>query len=256
MTPVNALAAKELRTNLVSPIVYVVGAVFLFIFGLLAYVFLVNAGLIAVREMQFQNAIAQLNLNDLMFRPIFGFMVFLLMLIIPLLTMRVLAEEKKLRTYEMLMTAPIHLHEVVVGKFLALLAIFLGLLACTMIVPASMSIYSSFDWRTVWTGYLGITLVGALFLSVGLFTSSLTENQIIASMISFGLLFMVWLLGALGAIMGDTTFGHVLSYLSFVEHFDRLNKGLVESKDLIYFASGIIFMLFLTYRVVESQRWK
>jgi len=256
MTSVNAILAKELRSYFVSPVVYVVGAVFLLIFGVLSYLAVVNAGTQAVRMMQIQGAAAQLNLNDLVFRPTFYSAAIVILLVLPILTMRLFAEERKLRTFELLMTSPIRLNEVVIGKFLGAYLIFLGMLALTGIVPLILSVFSSFDWRPVLTGYLGLALMGALFLATGLFASALTENQIVAAFLSFGLLILVWLLGALGSVLGDNPIGNTISYLSFIEHYDRLVRGLVDTKDLIYYLSGMVLMLFLAHRVVESQRWR
>ncbi len=256
MTPVGAIVAKELRSYFVSPIVYVVAAVFLLIFGVLSYLAVVNAGAQAVRLMQIQGAAAQLNLNDLVFRPTFYSIAIILLLILPLLTMRLFAEERKLRTFELLMTSPIGINEMVVGKFLGAYAVFLGLLGLSGIVPVILSFYSSFDWNPILTGYLGLALLGALFLATGVLASALTENQIVAAFLSFGLLILVWLLGGVGSVLGDTPLGGILSYLSFIEHYDRFVRGLVDTKDLVYYASGMLLMLFLAHRVVESQRWK
>ena len=256
MTPAQAIIAKELRSAYFSPIIYVVGAVFLLIFGILSYIFVVNAGTQAIRLMQIQGMAAKINLNDLVFRQTFGYTAFTLMFVLPILTMRVFAEERKLRTFELLMTSPVGINEIVAGKFAAVFLIYLGMLALTGSVPVVLAMFNSFDWAPVFTGYLGLLLMGALFLSVGLFASAVTENQIIAAFLSFGLLFFVWLLGTMGAILGDTPAGNAISYLSFIEHYDRLVRGLINTKDLVYFACGILFMLFLTHRVVESQRWK
>ena len=256
MTPAQAIITKELRSAFVSPIVYVVGAVFLFIFGLLAYLAVLNAGAQAIRMMQLQGGAAQLNLNDLVFRPTFYSTAIIMLLVLPILTMRLFAEERKLRTFELLMTSPVGINEIIAGKFLGVYLIFLGLLALTGIVPLILSFYSSFDWNPVLTGYLGLALLGALFLAAGVLASALTENQIVAAFLSFGFLISFWLLGALGAVLGDTPLGNTISYLSFIEHFDRLVRGLVETKDLVYYACGMILMLFLTHRVIESQRWK
>jgi ABC-2 type transport system permease protein len=257
MSPVGAIVAKELRTAFVSPIVYVVGAVFLLCFGVLSYLFVQIAGTVAIRQMQLQGAAAQLNLNDLVFRPLFSWSAFiLLMILLPILTMRLFAEERKLRTFELLMTSPIGVNEIVVGKFLSVFIVFLGLLVLTGVVPLILSLYSSFDWNPVLTGYLALMLTGAMFLATGAFASALTENQIVAVLVSFGILFSLWLVGVAGMSMGDTPLGTALSYLSFGEHFDRLIRGLVETKDLAYYLCGMVFMLFLAHRVVESQRWK
>ena len=256
MTPVQAILAKELRTAFVSPIAYVVAVVFLLSFGVLSYILIQIAGTLVLRQMQFQAAAAELNLNELVFRPVFYWTGFLLLLILlPILTMRLFAEERKLRTFELLATSPISITDVVIGKFLSVYTIFLGLLSLTVIAPLILSLFSSFNWNPVFTGYLGLALLGALFLATGLFASTLTENQIVAALLSFGFLFIIWLLGAMGANLGDSTLGNSLSYLSYSEHFDRLVRGLLDTKDVAYFVSGTVLMLFLAHRVMESQRW-
>src|SRR5215467_10199794 len=227
MTPVTTMVAKELRSYFVSPVVYVVGAVFLFIVGLLSYLYIVFAGAQAIQLMQMQGGMAQLNLNDLVFRNLFSSIRFVLLLTLPILTMRLFAEERKLRTFEFLMTSPIGIHEIVAGKFMSVFLVFLGL-----------------------------ALLGALFLSVGVLASALTENQIVAAFLSFGILLLFWLLAGLGSLMGVTALGQAVSYLSFMEHFDHFVRGLIDTKDLVYFLSGLVLMLFLTHRVVEAVRWK
>mgnify|MGYP000934538172 FL=1 len=256
MTPVQAVIAKELRGYFVSPIVYVVGAVFLLIFGFLSYLYVVYAGYQAIQIMQMQGGQAQLNLNDLVFRNLFASMRFVLLIILPILTMRLFAEERKLKTFEFLMTSPIGINEIVAGKFVSVFLVFLGLLGLTGLVPAVLMLFSDFDWNPVWTGYLAMALLGALFLSVGLLASAMTENQIVAAFLSFGILLLIWLVSGLGALLGDTPLGQIISYVSFMEHYDRLVRGLVDTKDLVYFFSSLVLMLFLTHRVVESSRWK
>lgn len=255
MTPVHALIAKEIRSYFVSPVVYVVGAVFLLIVGLLSYLYIVFAGAQAIQLMQMQGQ-AQINLNDLVFRNLFASIRFVLLIILPILTMRLFAEEKKLRTFEFLMTSPIRLNEIVAGKFMSVFLIFLGLLGLTGLIPLTLSLFSDFDWYPILTGYLGLALLGALFLSVGLLASALTENQIVAAFVSFGLLLFLWLLAGLGSLLGDTAVGQIISYISFMDHYDKLVRGLIDTKDLVYFASAIILMLFLAHRVVDSARWK
>ncbi len=188
MTPVQAIIAKELRSAFVSPIVYVVGTVFLLSFGILSYVLVQVAGSVALSQMQFQGATAQLNLNDLVFRPVFYWTGFLLLLVLlPILTMRLFAEERKLRTFELLATSPISINDMIVGKFTSVYLIFLGLLCATGIVPLILSFFSSFNWNPVFTGYLGLALLGALYLATGVLASSLTEHQIVAVMVGFRL---------------------------------------------------------------------
>src|SRR6476646_8198998 len=210
MTPVQAIIAKELRSYFVSPVVYAVGAVFLLIVGLLAYLYVVFAGAQAIQLTQMQGS-AQLNLNDLVFRNLFASTRFILLIILPILTMRLFAEERKLRTFEFLMTSPIRINEIVVGKFVSVFVIYVGLVGLTVLVPTVLMLFSDFDWNPIWTGYLGMVLLGALFLSVGLFASALTENQIVAAFVSFGMLLTIWLIAGLGNLFGDTTAGRVIS---------------------------------------------
>ena len=255
MTPVNTLVAKELRSYFVSPVVYVVGAVFLLIVGLLAYLYIVFTGVQAIQLMQVQGQ-AQINLNDLVFRNLFSSIRFVLLIGLPILTMRLFAEEKKLRTFELLMTSPIGLNEIVAGKFISVFLLFLGLLGLTGLIPLTLALFSDFDWYPILTGYLGLVLLGALFLSIGMLASALTENQIVAAFVSFGLLLFLWLLAGIGSLLGDTAAGQVVSYVSFMDHYDHLVRGLIDTGDLVYFGSALVVMLFLTHRVVDSTRWK
>ena len=255
MTPVQAIIAKELRSYFVSPVVYAVGTVFLLIVGLLAYLYVVFAGAQAIQLTQMQGS-AQINLNDLVFRNLFASVRFILLIILPILTMRLFAEERKLRTFEFLLTSPIGITEIVAGKFMSVFLVFLGLLGLTGLMPLMLALFSDFDWYPVLTGYLGLVLLGALFLSVGVLASALTENQIVAAFVSIGLLLVLWLLAGLGTLLGDTVIGQAVSYLSFMEHYDHLVRGLVDTKDLVYFFSALALMLFLSHRVVDSARWK
>lgn len=255
MTPVHTLVAKELRCFFVSPIVYVVGAVFLGIFGLLSYWAVVDASNQALRMMQMTDTFARININDLVFRKVFYNLNLVLMLVLPLLTMRLFAEERKLRTFELLLTSPIGINEIVTAKFLSVVIIYVILLTLTALVPMVLSAYVSFDWHPVLTGYLALLLQGAFMLAIGLVASALTENQIIAAFLSFGVILVLWLLGAFGSTLGDTPVGHVFSYISFIEHYDRLVRGLIHGKDLVYYLSGMALMWFAAHQVVDAHRW-
>ena len=243
MTPVQAIIAKELRSYFVSPVAYAVGTVFLLIVGLLAYLYVVFAGAQAIQLTQMQGS-AQINLNDLVFRNLFASVRFILLIILPILT------------FEFLLTSPIGITEIVAGKFMSVFLVFLGLLGLTSLMPLMLALFSDFDWYPLLTGYLGLVLLGALFLSVGVLASALTENQIVAAFVSIGLLLVLWLLAGLGTLLGDTVIGPAVSYLSFMEHYDHLVRGLVDTKDLVYFFSALALMLFLSHRVVDSARWK
>ncbi len=256
MNPVQAILAKELRSFMVSPVVYVIGAIFLAMVGLLAYSTVASASNQALRLMQIQNTYAQLNLNELLFRPLFRSMNLILIIVIPLLTMRLFAEERKLRTFELLLTSPIGINEIVSGKYVSVMVLYSGLLSLTALIPLTLSAYATFAWQPIYLGYLALLLQGGLMLGIGLFASALTENQIIAAFLSFGMILALWMLGALSMVIGDTPLGHLLSYLSFTEHFERLIRGLLSLKDIFYYLSGIALTWFAAHQVVDSYRWK
>lgn len=256
MTPFHAMLAKELRCLGVSPVVYVVGAIFLFVSGLIAYLMVANAGQQAIRLLQIQNTYPPLNLNALVFRPLFYSLEFVLMFLLPVLTMRVLAEERKLLTFELLLTSPIGINEIISAKYMSVLLVYLGLLSLTGLTPLLLSFSSSFHWGGIATGYMALALQGGLFLACGVLASAMTDNQVVAAFLSFGIILVTGLIGELGSVLGDTTIGHILSYISFREHYDRLVRGLVEARDVVYYLSGIVLMLFTAHRVVDAHRWQ
>lgn len=254
----NALAVmgKEFRIYFSTPIVYVVIAVFNLITGYLFYNIVLFASTQSLQIMRMQGALPQINLNDLVFRPTFHNMAVILMLTLPLLTMRLVAEEKKNRTMELLLTSPISISSILLGKFLAAMGIFTLMLALTGYMPALMAVFGSVQWPSVLAGYLGIWVLGGVFIALGLFASSLTENQIIASFLGFAMLLILWLIGWLSQGFSDTPLGPLLSFISIGEHTDNFIKGIIDTRDLVYMLSLMGLGLFLTHRVMESQRWK
>ena len=256
MRNIFAIMGKELRVYFTSPIAYVVAAVFILITGYLFYNIVLFASTQSMQIMRMQGALPQLNLNELIFRPTFNNMAVILMLTLPLLTMRLLAEEKKIKTVELLLTSPISLNAIVMGKFLAAMAVFTFMLLLTGYMPLLLSYYGSIQWMPILTGYLGVWILGGVFIAVGLFASSLTENQIIASFLSFGAVLILWLIGWLSHSMTDTPLGPVLTYLSIGEHTQNFIKGVIDTQDLVYQGSVMVIGLFLTHRALESQRWK
>ncbi|MEK6684485.1 MAG: ABC transporter permease subunit [Nitrospirota bacterium] len=251
-----AIAGKELRVLFTSPMAYVVTAVFILITGYLYYNIVLFASTQSMQIMRAQGALPKINLNDLIFRPTFHNMAVILMLTLPLLTMRLLAEEKKIKTMELLMTSPVPLLAIVLGKYIATMVVFTFMLALTGYMPLLMWYYGSIQWMPILTGYLGIWLLGGVFIAVGLLASSLTENQIIAGFIGFGAVLILWLIGWLSQTMADSPLGPFLAYLSIGEHTENFIKGMIDTGDLVYQASLIVLGLFITHRIMESQRWK
>src|SRR2546422_796648 len=248
MSPVGAIVRKELRSYFVSPVAYVVASVFLLLTGLLSFLAIATASNRSMQLLRVQGSLPELNLNEFVFRPVFYNMAVILLLVVPILTMRLFAEEKKLKTMELLVTSPVTITDIVVGKFVAALTVFAAMLALSAVAPVVLAPFAEFRWPPIRAAYLAVLLMGGLFLSAGLLGSSLTENQIIAVIVSFGALLLFWLFGWAGQVFAGTALGKVLSYLSPLDHFDQFVKGLVATKDLVYFVAGIVFTLFLTHR--------
>jgi len=251
-----AIMTKELRLYFISPVAYVVGTVFLIIVGFLFYSIVALFSRQSLEFMRLQGTTPQLDIHEAVFRPTFLNMGVILLLVAPILTMRLFAEEKKLKTVELLMTSPVTITEMVLGKYLAAFLVYAGLLALTFCMPILIGVYSVIDWGPLGSSYLGLLLLGGAFLVVGLFTSSLTENQIIAAVISFGILICLWMLSIAARTVSSSTLGGLLNYLSLYEHLNHFIRGLLDTSDVIFYLSFIAFGLFLTHRVVESQRWK
>jgi len=251
-----AIMGKELRILFTSPIAYVVTAVFILITGYLFYNIVLFASSQSMQIMRTQGALPQINLNDLVFRPTFNNMSVILMLTLPLITMRMVAEEKKIKTIELLMTSPVPITSIVLGKFLAAFAVFTLMLGLTAYMPLLMWYYGSVEWLPILTGYLGVWLLGGIFIAVGLLASSLTENQVIAGFLGFGAVLILWLIGWVSQTMSDSALGPFIAYLSIGEHTENMIKGMIDTEDLVYQLSLIVVGLFVTHRVLESQRWR
>ena len=169
--------------------------------------------------------------------------------------MRLFAEEKKAGTMELLLTYPVRDGEVLAGKFLAAAALYLLLLVLTFFCPGLVAYFARVEWGPILTGYLGLVLLGTTFLAIGLLISSLTENQIVAGFGTFGVLLALWLVGW-GADFASGIPRTLLQYVSIIDHMDGFAKGVVDTKDLVYYLSVIAFALFLTLRSLESKRWR
>jgi ABC-2 type transport system permease protein len=169
--------------------------------------------------------------------------------------MRTYAEEKRSGTIELLLTSPLTDLQIVMGKFLGGLVLYGAMLAVTLVHMAILFVYGNPEWRPIATGYLGLILMGACFLSLGLFVSSLTRNQIIAGMVTFAVFLMFWVVNWIATFMGPTSQA-VLNYLSITEHLNDFARGVIDTKHVVYYLSFIAFSLFLTVRAVDSERWR
>ena len=246
---------KEMRLYFGSPVAYAFLALFLLIAGwMFSQIFLIYSEMSMRSFMQPMGA-QNLNPTESVMRPVFSNMSVVLLFFIPMLTMRLFAEEKRAGTMELLLTYPVRDGAVLIGKYAAALALYAIMLAFTLLYPALLAYFARVEWGPLVTGYLGLLLMGSTFLAVGIFASSLTENQIVASLITFGVLLIFWVLGWSADAVGGP-WGKVLSDLSILEHYDTFAKGILDTKDVIYYVNFTIFALFLTLRSLEARRWK
>jgi ABC-2 type transport system permease protein len=248
---------KELHSYFVSPVAYVVLTGFTLLAGWFFFNLLSRFNYLLTLYSTFRGpeATLDLNLNDYVVSPLLSNLTVVLVIMVPLITMRSFAEEKKSGTYELLLTSPLTMWEIVLGKFFASFLFGLIMILLTAIYPVILIIYGRPELGMILSGYLGIILMATVFISVGLLTSSVTENQIVAAVSCFVILLLLYVL----SWPADTTggaLGEVLKYLSVTEHFGEMTRGLIDSKDIIYYLSLIILSLFLTNRSVESIRWR
>ena len=258
MRNVLTIAGRELRSIFVSPIAYVVMTGFLLLGGWFFFNLLARFNLLVSMYSSFQGgaeAMQRLNVNEFVLAPLFHNLSVVLVILIPMITMRGFAEEKRARTYQLLLTSPVATWEIVLGKFVGMVAFISVMVALTSIYGLILWIYGNPEVGIMVSGYLGLLLLAITFVTIGLFASSLTENQIIAAvtgLVMLLLLFVIaWPADSAGKVVGD-----VLRYVSVTEHFAGLVKGVIDSKSLVYFVTMIAGWLFLTQRSVESIRWR
>jgi ABC-2 type transport system permease protein len=237
-----------------SPVAYAVFTIFLLVIG---YFFSQIFWYFSTASMQaaMNPAMARdLNVTDGVMRPLFSNISVIMLFFMPFMTMRLFAEERKTGTIELLLTYPVRDGAVLVGKFLSVLALFGMLLAVTLVYPALIGYFAPLEWGPLFTGYLGLLLMGSAFLAVGLLASSLTENQVVAAFLTFGILLLFWVIGW-SADYATGLAGRILSHLSIVEHYENFARGVIDTRDVLYYLNFTILALFLTLRSLESRRW-
>lgn len=259
---IGAIARKELRIYFTTATSYALMTAFALITAFFFLQLVIFYQLQASQLVQDPQTLARLNFNEHIIAPLFGNVQIFFLFLIPMITMRLLAEEQRTKTMQLLMTSPIRPIEIVLGKYCAAAALVLTMLATTLVFPLILNHYgaaepgkSPLDWGTIGTQYLGIFLMGAAFVAIGLLASSLTDSQIVAVVISFAALLMFWVIGAAG--MGKTGFWHEFTnYLSIMGHQEGFVRGVIRIQDVVYYLSLIGLGLFLTHRMVEAQRWR
>jgi ABC-2 type transport system permease protein len=259
MRSILAIYRKEMGHYFVSPVAYIIIGVFLIVAGFFFHVILSgmmqDAMNTQLQSMQ-MGFPSEFDVPSQTMRNFFGSLSFLMLLLLPILTMGVYAEERKRGTMELLMTSPITELELVIGKFLASLSLLVLMLLPTAFYQVFMYFHSDPmpPWKVMWAGYLGALLLGGSLMALGSFISSLTENQLIAAVLTFTAFLAVWLMDIGHGVGGG--WGVVFSYLSIIRHYDDFTHAVIDTSSLIYYASFIIVFVFLTVRTVDSMRWR
>jgi gliding motility-associated transport system permease protein len=254
MRNVGIICLKELRSYFVSPIAYLLLAMFAVVFGF----FFWNAVGVFVfmgMESQLRGEGFPMNLNERVIRPLVADTGVIGLFLIPLITMRLFAEEKRAGTIELLATSPVRDVEIILGKWFAAVAMYAAMLLLTALNFLWLFKYGNPDWKPLAVAYLGLLLQAGAMLAIGIFISTLTRNQIIAGAATFGVCLLLWVLEWVSGYE-SATWAQVLSYLSVLTHFDSFAKGVLSSKDAVFYVSLIVAGLFLTARSLESLRWR
>jgi len=255
MNNVWAVCKKEVKSYFTSPIAYVAITVFLvlsgFFFQSLMWWFNTQSMQMARNPQYYQ----QLNINQMVYSPLFHNISIVLLLMIPLITMRLFADEKRIKTDELLYTSPISINQIILGKYFASLLVLLAMLCLNGLLSLFTFAFGNPELVPILNGYLGLFLMGAAFMAIGIFFSSLTENQIVAAVLTFGALLLFWILNW-ASYSAAGMWRDVLNYLSFFQHFDDMTRGILDTTDLVYYFSMVFFGLFLTHSVIQSRRWR
>ena len=251
------IARRDLGSFLSSPVFYVLTAVFLILHG---FIFFNILNFFSYQSLQASQMAGQmggfdLNLNEMVIEPSLHNMGVILLLMIPVITMRSFAEEKKSKSFPLLLSSPIHLREIIFGKFIACLTVVAIMIGLTSYCIGFLYMVGKPETGPIFTGYLGILLMAGCYVAIGVFASSLTDNQIVSAAIAFGFTLFMWVIGW-GAQASGATTGKLLNYLSLIDHLERFFKGIIDTGDLAYYLSFILFLLFLTHRTLDSRRWK
>jgi len=254
MTKSLVIAKKEYRTYFTGPTAYVVMALFVL---LMSWMFFQILSAFAKQSiMMMMQGGHTSSLSEYVFGPHFGNVNVVLLIMVPALTMRLFAEEKKNRTMDLLMTSPLTAGEIVVGKFFAGLFIVWTILATLAVYPLCTSLFAHFDKGPILTSFLGLGLLSGVYVSIGVFASTLTESVIIAYFVGFVIELFLWVIGWASVSMDGATAQSVFNYLSVVSHFGDFTKGMIDTSAIVYYVSLMFFFCFLSYRVVESARWR
>ncbi len=255
MRNVLAIAGKELRAYFASPIAYIIIGFFALLYGWFFYVPLEYFNRQSM-QMGMQGG-GGININQMLINPVFTNATVVMLFLLPAITMRTYAEEKRSGTMELLLTSPLTDAQIILGKFLGAMGLYASMLAVTVLHMLVLFLFTdpNPDWKPIATAYLGLLLMGGCFIAVGMLISSLTKNQIVAGIATFSVFLMLWVINWIGTFVGPTA-QSILAHLSLTDHFDDFARGVIDSKHLVYYLSFISLGLFLTAKSVDSERWR
>ncbi len=230
------ITRRELNSYFLSHLAYGAGTLFLLVTGVFYYLIVIGSQQVTLRY-------------------VFNNMSVILLFVSPFLTMRMMSEEFKSGTIEALTTVPVTDTQVVLGKFLGGMVFYIILILPTLVYAGILAKVGSPDWGPIITGYIGLLLLGTMFISVGLLMSCLTKDQLIAAEATFVILLILWVIGF--AVPESTSaLGRVVKYIAIFDHFDTFQKGLIDSRDVVYYLTNTAVFLFLSVKVVESRKWR
>lgn len=238
MKAIGIIFAREYKSYLSTPMAYVVTAIFL-----------------AVSGASFSTYLASTSYTDTSITGFLQAAQYLTLLFAAVLTMRLIAEERKLGTWELLLTVPVRDVDIILGKFLGGLAVLVSMFALTAYYPVLLAILGDPDLGPILTSYLGLLLLGAASIAVGIFASSLTSNQLVSAVVAGGILFGLWFLGSL-ADFAPGPVGELLAYVSLSAHFPDFMRGVVDTRAIVYYVSVTAIFLFMAIRSTETDRWQ
>ena len=254
MRNIIAIVQKELKSYFASPIGYIILGLFSLLYGWFYVTILAYFVRQSMQMGQFQGPQA-MNVNQMMIRPLMQNLTIVMLFVLPMFTMRTYSEEKRSGTIELLLTSPLTDFEIIMGKFLGAMALVGLMLAVSMFHIGLLFAFGRPEWKPIVTGYIGLALLGGCFVSVRLFISSLTKNQVVSGMLTFSVFLMLWIITWIGSAIGPMG-ERLTNYLSIIDHLDDFTKGVIDTTHLIYYLSFIGFGLFLTAKSVDSERWR
>jgi ABC-2 type transport system permease protein len=254
-----AIFEREIKSYFVSPIAYVVISLFIAVAGIFFYLilssFVQRSFEMDMYAQQWQQLSPPMNLHEWVTRPFFGNVATIALMILPLITMKLYAEEKKTGTIELLQTSPITNVQTLIGKYAASVALYIVMLMITFFYMLFLFAYGNPEINQIFSGYLGIFLIGSSYLAIGLLFSTFTDNQIVAAVSTIAVILVFWAIGWISNFL-DPALGKILSQFSLIDHLDDFEKGVIDSQNIVFYLSFIFMSLFLSYVSIESARWR